>query len=105
MFLLFEEMPGKGVKIMVLPVHHCWWCQSFGNMRRWIRQTQNCIGGSEKAAAALRRWYLSTPLWVWVAAGALGFPHTPGDRARGQLQGYCKVMEPAFLRVTFCCTL
>lgn len=48
MFLLLEKMPEKGITVVVLPVHHCCPCQSFGKMRGWIRQTQNCSGSQRK---------------------------------------------------------
>lgn len=47
-FLLLEETLGKGIKIVVLPVHHCCPRWGFANARGWIRQTQNCNGNWRK---------------------------------------------------------
>lgn len=89
MFLLLEEMPGKGFTIVVLPAHHCCPCQSFGKMRGWIRETQNCNGtqrrmqwpqeGDAQAPHSGSGWQLG-PLAL----------HTPG----GQIYGTATLPDP-----------
>lgn len=107
MFLLLEETPGMGVKIMTLPVHHFCLGQGFGNMKGWIIQAQNCNRTQKKLQQPQEAGTQATCSGSGWQPRLLAL-HTPWGTGQGDSRSgrpTCKVMEPAFLGVAFYCIL